>query len=68
MRKKAAAGLAAGRRNASAANEEFTATGEADGVHGLERPQSGWNPYEVWRTRVKQSSSEPPEHEPDPFH
>ena len=46
--------------------QEFTAT--ADGVHGLERPQSGWNPYEVWRTRVKQSSSETPEHEPDPFH
>ena len=66
MSKKAAAGLAAGRRNSSAGNEEFTAT--ADGVHGLERPQSGWNPYEVWRTRVKQSSSEPPEHEPDPFH
>ena len=66
MKRKAAGGSAAARRTSLAANEEFTAT--ADGVHGLERPQSGWNPYEVWRTRVKQSSSETPEHEPDPFH
>ena len=65
MRKKAAAGLAAGRRNSSAANEEFTAT---DGGDSAERPASGWNPYEVWRTRVKDSASETPEHEPDPFH
>jgi len=54
----------------SAANEEFAAT--ADTVDGLEeRTQPGWNPYEVWRTRVKESSessSMTPEHEPDPFH
>jgi len=48
-----------------AANEEFTAT---DGGDSAERPASGWNPYEVWRTRVKDSASETPEHEPDPFH
>jgi hypothetical protein len=27
----------------------------ANGLGGLERPQSGWDPYEVWRTRVKGS-------------
>jgi hypothetical protein len=70
MKRKASKELAAAGRISSAANEAFTAT--ADGVDGLEeRPQPGWNPYEVWRTRVKESpesSSVPPEHEPDPFH
>jgi hypothetical protein len=69
MKRKAAEGLAAAPGISSAANEEFTAT--ADGVDSLEeRPQPGWNPYEVWRTRVKESSesSRTPEHEPDPFH
>jgi hypothetical protein len=73
MKRKAAKGLAAAGRISSAANEEFAAT--ADAVGGLEeRPQPGWNPYEVWRTRVKESSessessSVTPEHEPDPFH
>lgn len=73
MKRKAAKGLATAGRISSAANEEFTAT--ADGVGSLEgRPQPGWNPYEVWRTRVKESSessessSVTPEHDPDPFH
>jgi hypothetical protein len=69
MKRKAATGLPAARRISSAANEDFTAT--ADGVDGLEeRPQAGWNPYEVWRTRVKESSesSGMPEHDPDSFH
>jgi hypothetical protein len=70
MKRKAATGLAAAGRMSSAANEEFAATADAGG--GLEeRPQPGWNPYEVWRTRVKESSessSVTPEHEPDPFH
>jgi len=70
MKRKAAMGLAAAGRISSAANEEFAAA--ADAMGGLEeRPQPGWNPYEVWRTRVKESSessSVTPEHEPDPFH
>jgi hypothetical protein len=31
---------------ASAANEEFTAA---------PRPAAGWDPYEVWRTRIKEA-------------
>ena len=70
MRRKAAKGPAAAAGISSAADEEFPAA--ADGVDSLEEhPQPGWNPYEVWRTRVKEStelSSETPEHEPDSFH
>ena len=70
MKRKAAKGLAAAPGISSAANEEFAA--RPDGVGSLEEhPQPGWNPYEVWRTRVKESSessSVTPEHEPDPFH
>ncbi len=69
MKRKAAEGPAAAPGISSAANEEFAAT--ADAVDGLEeRPQAGWNPYEVWRTRVKESSesSGMPEHDPDSFH
>ena len=65
MKRKEAEGSGATRRTSSAANEEFTTT---DGGDSPERAQSGWNPYEVWRTRVKDSASETPEHEPDPFH
>ena len=72
MKRKAAEGPAAAPVISSAADEEFVAP--ADGVDSLEEhPQPGWNPYEVWRTRVKESSepsSVTPEHEPDPdpFH
>jgi hypothetical protein len=50
----------AGRRDAvyrisAAANEPFTA--RVNGLDRLARPQSGWDPYEVWRSRVKGSSS-----------
>jgi hypothetical protein len=44
---------------APAANEEFASPGE--GVDGLTRP--GWDPFQVWRTRVK--ASEQPEPEDD---
>jgi len=73
MKRKAAEGPAAAPVSSSAADEEFAAT--ADGVDSLEEhAQPGWNPYEVWRTRVKESSessessSVTPEHEPDPLH
>lgn len=48
----------------SPASEEFTGM-----VHGREmaRPQSGWDPYEVWRTRVKGSSTVIQEREREPL-
>jgi hypothetical protein len=65
MKRKGAEGIAAVRRIGPAANEEFT--GMVDGLAGLARPQSGWDPYEVWRTRVKVSSSVEQERERDPL-
>jgi hypothetical protein len=56
-----AAGLAAVYWKSPAAKEEFT--GRVNGMNRLARPQSGWDPYEVWRTRVKVTSGvmqEPP--------
>lgn len=65
MKRKAAEGLAADHRIPPAANEEFTAM--ANGLDGAARARSGWDPYEVWRTRVKESSSVMEEHEPNPL-
>jgi hypothetical protein len=45
MKQNGAEGLAA---------EEFT--GMVNGLDRLARPRSGWDPYEVWRTRVKAAS------------
>jgi len=55
MKRKGAAGRDAFYRNSPAANEPFT--GMVNGLYRLARPQSSWDPYEVWRTRVKGSSS-----------
>jgi hypothetical protein len=63
MKRKGAEGLAAGQPVTPAANEEFTETAE-----GLQTPAytpTGWDPYEVWRTRVKATSRVTPEREPD---
>jgi hypothetical protein len=49
----------------SPASEGFT--GMAHGLERLARPQSGWDPYEVWRTRVKGSSTVMPEREREPL-
>ena len=65
MKRKAAEGLAAAHRMSAAANEEFTAM--TNGLERVARPQSGWDPYEVWRTRVKVSSNVRPERERDPL-
>jgi hypothetical protein len=65
MKRRAAEGLAAAHRMSPAANEGFTAM--ANGLDRVARPQSSWDPYEVWRTRVKVSSSVMPEREPDPL-
>jgi hypothetical protein len=55
MKRKGAAGRAAVNRMSPAANEQVT--GRVNGLDRLARPQSGWDPYEVWRTRVKGSFS-----------
>ena len=64
--KRKAAGVAAAHRTSPAANEEFTAM--KNGVDGVARPQPAWDPYEVWRARVKASSSVMSERERDPLH
>jgi hypothetical protein len=55
MQPEEAEGLLVVRRPASAANEEFADAGSAARRHA--RPHSGWDAYEVWRTRVKLSPS-----------
>ena len=51
MNGKGAEGLPADPQESLAANEEF---GEVSGEYDRRsRPQSGWDPYDVWRTRVK---------------
>jgi len=65
MKRRTAEGLAAAHRMPPAANEEFTAM--AHGLDGAARVHLGWDPYEVWRTRVKESSSVMPEPERDPL-
>ena len=65
-------GVLARQRLTPAANEEFIGAVtdltryELDS-HALDRlaaPRSGWDPYEVWRTRVKASAKEKRGHEP----
>jgi hypothetical protein len=65
MTRKGAEGLAAVNRMSPAAKEEFTAM--VNGLDGLARPQSGWDPYEVWRTRVKAAFAVRQERGPDPL-
>ena len=50
-------------RESLAANEDFAGT-----IEKIEPPQgtrSGWDPYDVWRTRVKNAFARA-EHEADP--
>ena len=66
MKRKGAEGIPARQRLTPAANEEFTESVNDPNKYDparsdLERlaaPRSGWDPYEVWRTRVKASSKE----------
>jgi hypothetical protein len=55
-------GLAAIYRKSPAATEEFA--GMVKSLARLARPQWGWDPHEVWRTRVRGSSSVMQEGEP----
>jgi hypothetical protein len=52
MKPEGAEGLAAVYRVSPAANEERNAV--ANALDSVARPLSGWDPYEVWRTRVKE--------------
>ena len=72
MKRKGAEGVPARQRLTPAANEEFGETmddlytDDID-IHALDRiatPRSGWDPYEVWRTRVKASAKEKRGREP----
>jgi hypothetical protein len=53
MNRKGAEGLPVIQTVIPAANEEFTDTLNA--IDGANVAHSGWDPYEVWRTRVKAS-------------
>ena len=64
MKREGAEGLAAVDRRSPTANEEFT--GRANGLDRLAPPPLGWDPYEVWRTRVKVSSDVMQERKRDP--
>jgi hypothetical protein len=65
MKRKGAEGLPAGQRLTPAANEDFS--GGVSGDDRLAYRRSGWDPYEVWRTRVKASARAPQERERDPL-
>ena len=71
MKRKGAEGIPASQPLTPAANEEFTGAvsdlGQEFARYDLDRlaaPRSGWDPYEVWRTRVKASAKEKREREP----
>ena len=63
MQGKTAEGFPADARESLAANEDFAGT--EDDLELLTRTRSGWDPYDVWRTRVKNASGFT-EHEADP--
>jgi hypothetical protein len=65
MKRRGAEGPAAVFRS-PAAHDRFS--GMVNGADRLARPQSGWDPYEVWRSRVKGSSTVMQERERDPLH
>jgi hypothetical protein len=72
MKRKGAEGSTARQRLTPAANEEFDGAlhdlDEQDldshAPETLATPRPGWDPYEVWRTRVKASAKEKRGREP----
>jgi hypothetical protein len=57
MQGKSAEGLPADPRESLAANEDFAgAMDDGEDLEPLTGSRSGWDPYDVWRTRVKNSS------------
>jgi hypothetical protein len=68
MKRKGAEGLPADPTETPAANEDFNEiVGGLDTLERVDRPRSGWDPYEVWRTRVKASSTVKSEREGGPL-
>jgi hypothetical protein len=55
MQGKSAEGIPVDSLESLAANEDFVEV--ADDLESLTQTHSGWNPYDVWRTRVKSSSA-----------
>ena len=62
MKSKGAEGLPADSQESVAANEEFA--GPLDDYERVAGSRCGWDPYDVWRTRVKKVAA--PEREADP--
>jgi hypothetical protein len=54
MKRKGVEGLPADPQESLAANDEFADS--SDGYAHLTQSRSGWDPYDVWLTRVKNSS------------
>jgi len=72
MKRKGAEGVPVRQPLTVAANEEFSGTMDnldgddfdLDALDRLATPRPGWDPYEVWRTRVKASAKEKSGREP----
>jgi hypothetical protein len=64
MKSKGAHEFPEDRRAITAANEEFS--GAVSAVRATEQSQSGWDPYEVWATRVKAPALVKRERQRDP--
>jgi hypothetical protein len=54
MKSEGVEGLPADPDLSQAANDEFA--DRSEGLARLTRSRAGWDPYDVWRTRVKNSS------------
>jgi hypothetical protein len=65
MKSKGAQKLPKDRRAITAANEEFS--GAVSAVRATDESQSGWDPYEVWATRVKAPALLKRERQRDPL-
>ncbi|MBV8496091.1 MAG: hypothetical protein JO361_04835 [Gammaproteobacteria bacterium] len=59
MERKGAEDVPAG-GEVSAANDEFADEATPVNGHAHSHPHLAWDPYEVWRTRVKSSAFPPP--------
>jgi len=65
MKSKGAQEFPENRRAITAANEEFS--GAVSAVRATDESQSGWDPYEVWATRVKAPALRKRERQRDPL-
>ncbi len=65
MKSKGAQEFPTNRRVITAANEEFS--GAFSAVRATAQAQSGWDPYEVWLTRVKAPARAKLERQRDPL-